>query len=92
MEEPPPGAPAQSLLTKYPAFGFFWCARAVSGLAFQMQAVAVGWQIYALTHSAFELGMIGLAQFLPMVLLTLPAGHAADRYDRRAICLIALAF
>ncbi len=55
-----------------------------------MQAVAVGWQIYALTHSTFQLGLVGLAQFLPMVLLTLPAGHAADRYNRRMICVIAL--
>ena len=52
-------------------------------MSFQMQAVAVGWQIYELTHSTLQLGMVGLAQYLPMVLLTLPAGHAADRYDRR---------
>ena len=50
-----------------------------------MQAVAVGWQIYALTHSAFQLGMVGLAQFLPMVMLNLVVGHFADRHDRRRI-------
>ena len=48
-----------------------------------MQAVAVGWQVYTLTGSAFDLGLVGLAQFLPMILLTLLVGQAADRYDRR---------
>ena len=76
---------------EHPSFGLFWCARGASTLAFQMQAVAVGWQIYALTHSTFELGMIGLAQFLPMVLLTLVTGHAADHYDRRKIAAMAMA-
>jgi MFS family permease len=56
-----------------------------SAIAFQVSAVAVGWQVYALTGSAFNLGMLGLVQFLPMVVLTLAAGHAADRYDRRSI-------
>ena len=50
-----------------------------------MQGVAVGWQVYALTGSAFYLGLVGLAQFLPMILLTLLVGQAADRYDRRRI-------
>ena len=50
-----------------------------------MQAVAVGWQVYALTGSAFYLGLVGLAQFLPMIFLTLLVGQAADRYDRRVI-------
>ena len=45
-----------------------------------MQAVAIGWQIYALTHRPLSLGLLGLAQFLPMVLLIFVAGHAADRY------------
>jgi MFS family permease len=78
------------LLRAYPAYGWFWCARVASGIAFQMQAVAVGWQIYDLTHSTFQLGMVGLAQFAPIVLFTLPAGHVADRYDRRAVYGIAL--
>lgn len=47
--------------------------------------MAVGWQVYALTGSAFNLGMVGLAQFLPMVVLTFAAGQAADRFDRRKI-------
>ncbi len=50
-----------------------------------MQGVAVGWQVYALTKSPLALGLIGLAQFLPMLLLTLIVGHVADRHDRRLI-------
>jgi MFS family permease len=52
-------------------------------LAHQMLAVAVGWQMYALTGSALDLGLVGLAQFLPSFLLVLPAGHIADHFDRR---------
>ncbi|WP_379127345.1 MFS transporter [Paenibacillus sp. sgz500958] len=62
-----------------------WIARIFSTSAFQMLSVAIGWQVYALTDSAFQLGLVGLAQFLPMLLLTLPAGQTADRYDRRTI-------
>ena len=50
-----------------------------------MLAVAVGWQMYSLTQSAFYLGLVGLVQFLPMILLTLVVGHVADRYDRKLI-------
>jgi MFS family permease len=53
-----------------------------------MTAVAVGWQVYALTHSTFALGMVGLAQFLPMLLLTLVVGHVADRFNRKTIISI----
>jgi MFS family permease len=68
-----------------PSFAFFWCTRVASTLANQMFGVAVSWQIYDLTHSAFALGMIGLVQFGPTVLLMLIAGHVADRYERRYI-------
>jgi MFS family permease len=57
-------------------------------MSFQMLAVAVGWQMYAITGSAFALGLVGLAQFLPMLLLTPIVGHVADRYDRRAIVCV----
>jgi MFS family permease len=80
----------RTILRAYPAFGWFWCARIASGVAFQMQAVAVGWQIYDLTHSTFMLGMVGLVQFAPIVLFTLIAGHVADRYERRVVYGIAL--
>jgi len=85
-----PATPEKSILWAHPAFGWFWCARVASGLAFQMQAVAVGWQIYALTNSKFQLGMVGLAQFVPIVLFTLVAGQLVDRYDRRTIYGVAL--
>ncbi|OLL32552.1 MFS transporter [Burkholderia sp. SRS-W-2-2016] len=75
-------------LPKHPPFQRFWCTRILSSLSFQMLAVAMGWHVYALTHSAFALGLVGLAQFLPMFLLTLVVGHVADRYDRRRIAAI----
>ena len=77
--DPPP-----SLLRHRP-FAFFWFARGFTSIAFQIQGVAVGWQVYALTGSPFYLGLVGLAQFLPMFLLTLVVGHVADRYDRRVV-------
>jgi MFS family permease len=53
-----------------------------------MVGVAVGWRIYALTHTTFALGMVGLVQFLPMPLLVLLVGHVADRFDRKTIISI----
>jgi len=50
-----------------------------------MLAVGVGWQVYALTGSALDLGLVGLAQFIPSFLLMLVAGHVADRFDRRRV-------
>lgn len=81
----------RSFLREHPDYALFWFSRIASALAFQIQAVAAGWQIYALSHSTLQLGLVGLVQFLPMVLLTLPAGHAADRYRRRTICMVAIA-
>ena len=54
-------------------------------MGYQMLALTIGWQIYELTNSAFDLGLVGLIQFVPAVVLTLLIGHAADRYDRRLI-------
>jgi len=72
-------------ILKKPAFAFFWVSRILSSTSFQMLSVAIGWQMYALTHDAFSLGLVGLAQFIPMVLLTLVVGQAADKYNRRRI-------
>jgi MFS family permease len=80
----------RALIFAHPAFGWFWCCRVAAGMAFQILAVAVGWQIYDITHSTFMLGMAGLVQFAPVVLFTLVAGHVADRYDRRTVYGIAL--
>ena len=52
-----------------------------------MQSVAVGWQVFQITHRPLDLGYVGLVQFLPGVLLSIPAGHAADRFDRRQVLL-----
>jgi MFS family permease len=82
-----PSTSRLSVLHETP-FVLFWGARVASSIAFQMQAVAVGWQAYALTSSAFYLGLVGLAQFLPMFLLTLAVGHVADRYDLRLIARV----
>lgn len=71
------------------SFVAFWLARTSSGFGFQMLSIIVGWQIYAQTHSAFWLGMIGLIQFLPSVMLALWAGHIADQFDRRRVVLLA---
>jgi len=72
-------------MLRHKPFAFFWFARGFTTIGYQIQGVAVGWEIYALTGSAFYLGLVGLAQFLPMFLLTLVVGHVADRYDRRII-------
>ena len=74
---------ASPRLLRQPAFLRFWLARTLSTGAFQVTAVVVGWQIFSLTGSALQLGLIGLMQFIPMIFLTIPAGHVADRYDRR---------
>jgi MFS family permease len=56
-----------------------------------MVAVAVGWQVYAIHHSALDLGLIGLFEFLPLPILALPAGHLADRFSRRSVFAASLA-
>jgi MFS family permease len=63
---------------------YFW-ARAFSEFSYQIAAVAVGWQIYAQTGSAFYLGMVGLVQFIPTAVLVFVAGQVADRYDRKRV-------
>jgi MFS family permease len=57
-------------------------------VGFQMLGVAVGWQLYELTGNALDLGLVGLVQFVPMVLLTLVVGQVADRCDRRLIVVV----
>jgi MFS family permease len=80
------GKPARPVLS-YRAFVMFFIGRIVSILSFQMLVVAIGWQLYSLTGSAFDLGLLGLAQFVPMIALTLVVGHVVDRYDHRTILL-----
>ena len=67
------------------SFLFFLLSRSLSRFSSQIAAVAIGWQIYDLTGSAFDLGMVGLVQFLPTALLVFVAGHAADRFERKRV-------
>ncbi|WP_293901048.1 MFS transporter [Phenylobacterium sp.] len=92
--EPVPSARA---LLKERDYILFWGTRWTGGFAAQIQSVAMGWQMYALarqTHSVNEsalmVSMLGLAAFVPVLLLTLPAGEAADRYDRKKLLLLCL--
>jgi MFS family permease len=74
------------------ATGFlrFWCARLAATAANQMLMLVLGWQMYELTGSAWDLGLIGLAQFVPGLALALLAGHAVDRYPRTRVLLVCL--
>jgi MFS family permease len=80
-----PSADSARALVGHKPFLLYFVGRGFSEFSYQIAAVALGWQLYALTNSAFELGLVGLAQFLPTALLTLLAGHVADRYDRRRV-------
>ncbi len=80
-----PVPPAPTRLLQYPSFVRLWFTRIATAAAFQMQGVAVGWQLYEMTGSAIDLGIVGLLQFLPLFLLNLVVGQVTDRYDRRAI-------
>jgi MFS family permease len=71
-------------------FSLFFCARFCSSIAAQMIVMAVGWQVYHITGRVLDLGLIGLSQFLPFLLLVLFAGHVADQFDRRLIILVCL--
>ena len=66
----------------YAGANFLWT------IALQVQATALAWQIYEITHDPLQLGFVGLMEFLPAALLALPAGHLADRFDRRKLILI----
>jgi MFS family permease len=66
-------------------FALLWFALLTNGLAAQMLAVAIGWQVYEIRHNPFDLGLVGLMQFLPLPVLALPAGALADRLPRRAV-------
>src|SRR5579863_1441735 len=69
----------------YSAFRLYEVARFFTVVSMEMLSVAVQWQIYEITHRVLDLGYVGLAQFLPGILLFLVSGHAADRFDRRKL-------
>src|SRR5216683_2948970 len=72
----------------YPSFVFFQVARFCIVLSTEMQSVAVAWQVYEITKRPLDLGLVGLAQFLPGIILFLVSGHVADRYNRRNLLIL----
>ena len=84
MSSPMPIAGSSALLS-HKSFLLFLLSRSFSRFSSQIAAVAIGWQVYDLTGSAFDLGMVGLVQFLPTLLLVFVAGQAADRYERKRV-------
>src|SRR5262245_52860257 len=67
------------------SFVYYWCARTSTNAAYQMLVVAVGYQVYSLTDKPFDLALVGLVQFIPIVPLSLIIGQIADHYDRRMV-------
>ena len=79
-------APAGAgFLLRQPSIIFFLLSRSLSRFSSQIGAVAIGWQVYDMTGRAFDLGMVGLVQFLPTALLVFVAGQAADRFERKRV-------
>jgi MFS family permease len=70
-------------------FAFFISSRFLSTVAMMVQSVAIGWQIYNIGNTPLSLGLVGLCQFAPMFLFTLPAGEISDRFDQRRVLAIA---
>jgi MFS family permease len=87
----PEGKTGGRVAFTYPAFTLYEIARFFIVAALEMQSVAVGWQIYEITHRSLDLGYVGLAQFLPGIILFLVSGHAADRLDRRKLMIVCYA-
>jgi MFS family permease len=83
----PPNTAPVSILRHRP-FALYWIARTAAAVAWQMLGVAVAWQMYELTGSAFDLGLVGLVQFLPSAAFMMVAGQIADRYHRRRLLQI----
>jgi MFS family permease len=88
MAEPENSRATSRVAFQYPSFVLFQAARFCIILATEMQSVAVGWQVYEITKRPLDLGLVGLAQFLPGILLFLVSGHVADRQDRRKLIVI----
>src|SRR5215813_5019078 len=86
---PQPTDPPRSAFA-HRGFRLYWAAQLCGTVATQMQGVAVGWQVYNLTQQPLDLGLVGLAQFLPALALALVTGHVADRYDRRRVLALCI--
>ena len=89
---PSDDAPAPSARAfSYASYRYFWITTLAASFAAQIMSVSVGWQVYDITRNPFFLGLVGLAQFLPALLLVLVTGLAADKFPRRRIMQISLA-
>ncbi|MEO6210697.1 MAG: MFS transporter [Gemmatimonadaceae bacterium] len=90
----PASAEAQSrdpyAALRYPDYRYFLAGRLAASMGSQMIDVAIGWELYERTNRALALGFVGLVQVVPIILLALPAGHAADRFDRKRIAMLSL--
>lgn len=75
---------------RYPDYRFFLTGRLAASMGSQMIDVAIGWELYERTNRALALGFVGLVQVIPIMLLALPAGHVADRFDRKYIAMMSL--
>lgn len=84
---PTPRDPYAAL--RYRDFRLLITGRFITSLGNQMLSVAIGWELWLRTHSAFALGLVGLVQVIPVILLSLPAGHVADQYNRKRIVVMA---
>src|SRR6266849_4781116 len=87
MSEPGNSSRAGRVAFTHPDFALYQLARFFIVTGLEMQSVAVGWQIYEITKRPLDLGLVGLAQFSPGILLFLVSGHAADRLDRRKLLM-----
>jgi MFS family permease len=85
-DEPVPSHRRLEVL-RHPDLRRYLAARFIVSMAAQVQTVAVGWQVFLATGNPFDLGLVALSQFVPFIVLVLPAGHVADRYDRRRVQL-----
>ena len=75
-------------LKRHKPFALFWVMRVATTGAYFMQSVAIGWQIYDMTGNPLDLGLVGLVQFVPLVLLAVLVGQILDRCDRRAVACV----
>src|SRR5467141_5073982 len=89
---PPPPRHDPYAAFRFRGFRFFTAGNLLSIIGRQMLAVAVEWEMYARTHSATALGLVGLVIAVPVVALSLPAGHLADRFSRKHIILVSQIF
>jgi len=82
----PKGVRVRELLRDREFLAYF-AARQGAQLAYSIETVAIGWQVYGLRHRPLDIGLVGLVLFVPQLLLAIPAGSLADRFDRRIICV-----